>query len=150
GRDPDAALPAGQPVAPGDAVVTALEGRAALITGASQGLGREIAAAFLRAGASVTICARDAALLEQTRAQLAPLAGPGRQLAALVCNVAEPGDVQRVVGDAIARCPELDIVVNNAGIYGPKGPTEAVDWDAWVQTIEINLFGSVLVCRAVV
>jgi NAD(P)-dependent dehydrogenase (short-subunit alcohol dehydrogenase family) len=38
--------------------------------------------------------------------------------------------------------------VNNAGIYGPIGPTEEVDWDSWVRAIEINLLGSVLLCRA--
>jgi len=127
-----------------------LAGRAALITGASQGLGREIAAAYLRAGASVAICARDAAVLERTRAELAALAGPGQDLIALSCDVASRDDVDRVVGAALARFPHLDILVNNAGVYGPKGLIEDNDWDAWVQAIEINLFGSVLMCRAIV
>ena len=49
----------------------------------------------------------------------------------------------------IDALPDLDIVVNNAGIYGPKGLSEEVDWLEWVRAIEINLFGSVLVARAV-
>jgi 3-oxoacyl-[acyl-carrier protein] reductase len=40
------------------------------------------------------------------------------------------------------------VLVNNAGIYGPMGPSETVDWDHWVQAMEINVFGSVLMCRA--
>jgi len=127
-----------------------LGGRAALITGASQGLGREIAAAYLRAGASVAICARDSALLDQTRAELVPLAAPGQQIVALACDVAKPEQVARVVDEAIATFPHLDIVVSNAGVYGPKGVVEDNDWDAWVEAIEINLFGSVLVCRSIV
>src|SRR5512140_2118539 len=125
-----------------------LGGRAALITGASQGLGREIAAAYLRAGASVAICARDSALLEQTRAELAPLAAAGQQIVALACDVSKPEQVARVADEAIAAFPHLDILVNNAGVYGPQGVVEDTDWDAWVQAIEINLFGSVLLCRA--
>ena len=127
-----------------------LGGRAALITGASQGLGREIAAAYLRAGASVAICARDRALLDQTRAELAPLAAAGQQIVALVCDVSKPEQVARVVDEAIATFPHLDIVVSNAGVYGPKGVVEDNDWDAWVAAIEINLFGSVLLCRSIV
>lgn len=127
-----------------------LDGRGALLTGASQGLGREIAAAYLRAGASVVICARDASALDRTRAELAPLASDGQTLVALPCDVSKPDQVASVVEQAIARVPQLDILVNNAGIYGPKGAVEDADWDAWVNAIEINLFGSVLMCRSMV
>jgi NAD(P)-dependent dehydrogenase (short-subunit alcohol dehydrogenase family) len=127
-----------------------LEGRGALLTGASQGLGREIAAAYLRAGASVVICARDAAALDHTRAELAPLASDGQALVALPCDVSKPDQVASMVEQAIARVPQLDILVNNAGIYGPKGAVEDADWEAWVNAIEINLFGSVLLCRSIV
>ena len=127
-----------------------LTGRAALITGASQGLGRAIAAAYLRAGASLAICARDRAALEQATVELAELATGEQQIVALACDVARPDDVARVVDAATAALPQLDILVNNAGIYGPKGAIEDTDWDAWVQAIEINLFGSVLMCRAII
>jgi NAD(P)-dependent dehydrogenase (short-subunit alcohol dehydrogenase family) len=127
-----------------------LDGRAALITGASQGLGRAIATAYLREGASVVICARDGALLEQVRAELAPLTGAGRRLIAWPCDVSKPDAVAELVGASVRELPELDILVNSAGIYGPKGPIEDNDWAAWVQAIEIDLFGAVLLCRAIV
>jgi len=127
-----------------------LAGRAALITGASQGLGREIAAAYLRAGASVAICARDRAALDRTQAELAPLATAGQQVVALVCDVSKPEQVTRTVDEAIATFPHLDILVNNAGVYGPKGVVEDNAWDDWVKAIEINLFGSVMLCRSIV
>lgn len=132
-------------------MTTKLAGRAALVTGASQGLGKDIAAAYLRAGASVMICARDAALLDQVRAELAPLATlPDQHVVALPADVSKPEQVTRLVDESIARFPHLDILVNSAGVYGPKGAVEDNDWSAWVEAIEINLFGTVLLCRAIV
>jgi NAD(P)-dependent dehydrogenase (short-subunit alcohol dehydrogenase family) len=127
-----------------------LAGRQALITGASQGLGLAIARAFLTAGASVLICGRDPATLECAQAELAPLCGPGQELAVQQADVADPGEVESLVSAATERFPDLSILVNNAGVYGPKGSVWDVDWCEWVQAIEINLFGSVLVARALV
>jgi NAD(P)-dependent dehydrogenase (short-subunit alcohol dehydrogenase family) len=127
-----------------------LDGRAALVTGASQGLGREIAAAYLREGASVVICARDGSLLDHTRAELAPLVAPGQCLLAQPCDVSKPQAVDDLIGTSLRALPDLDILVNSAGVYGPKGPIEDNDWAAWVQAIEIDLFGAVLLCRAIV
>lgn len=119
-----------------------LDGRAALITGASQGLGREIAAAFVREGAQVVIAARDKAMLEAVRAELGCVA--------IACDISKPDDVTALVAGAIAAFPHLDIVVNSAGVYGPKGLIEDNDWGEWIRAIEIDLFGAVLLCRAVV
>ena len=127
-----------------------LAGRAALITGASQGLGREIAAAYVSAGASVMICARDAAMLDATVGELAPLAGAPQVVVARACDVSKPDQVSALVEAALATFPALDILVNSAGVYGPKGPVEDNDWAAWVQAIEIDLYGAVLLCRALV
>lgn len=69
---------------------------------------------------------------------------------ARACDVSKPDQVTALAEHAIATFPELDILVNNAGIHGPKGPVEDNDWTAWVQAIEIDLFGSVLLCRALV
>ena len=127
-----------------------LEHRAALITGASQGLGREIAAGYVRAGASVMLAARDPEALEATRAALQPFVGASQRILARSCDVSKPDQVARLVDDALATFPELDILVNSAGVYGPKGPIEDNDWAAWVAAIEVDLFGAVLLCRAIV
>jgi NAD(P)-dependent dehydrogenase (short-subunit alcohol dehydrogenase family) len=132
-----------------------LAGRAALITGASQGLGKAIAAAYVREGASVVICARDAALLEATRTELVELVGvaavsAGQQVIAHACDVSRPDAVDALVAAAVAALPALDILVNSAGVYGPKGRIEDNDWGEWVRAIEIDLFGAVLLCRAIV
>jgi len=127
-----------------------LAGRAALITGASQGLGLAIARAYVEAGASVMMCARDSALLEQARAEVAALATSGQRVIAQSADVSNPRDVENLAAATLAAFPDLQVLVNNAGIYGPMGPSETVDWDAWVRAMEINVFGSILMCRALV
>lgn len=124
-----------------------LEGQNALITGASQGLGKEIAKQFLAEGANVAICARDAKLLEETRAELA---GGDRQIAARACDVSSESEVNALVQFAEDKFGPIDILVSNAGIYGPMGPSETVDWRDWTRTIEINLYGVLLPCRALI
>ena len=126
-----------------------LAGRGAIITGANQGLGLAIAEAYVRAGANVLICARAADLLEKARIQLATLAGSEQQVVAVPADVSQATDVERIVAAALQTLPNLNILVNIAGIYGPKGALEQVDWAEWVRAIEINLLGSVLMCRAV-
>ena len=125
-----------------------LAGRAAIVTGASQGLGRAIAEAYVAAGASVCICARDAALIEEVRRDLAARAGAGQRVEAIAADVSRAGDVERLVAGALKAFPQVHVLVNNAGVYGPMGPIEDVDWTEWVRAIEINLMGSVLCCRA--
>ena len=125
-----------------------LAGRVALITGANQGLGLAIARAYVDAGASVLLCARNAGLLDTVRATLAAVARPSQRVIAMPCDVSSRTDVERVASAALDAFPQVHVLVNNAGIYGPMGLIEDVDWDAWVQAIEINLFGSILMCRA--
>ncbi|HEX3804249.1 MAG TPA: SDR family oxidoreductase [Solirubrobacteraceae bacterium] len=128
-----------------------LAGRSALITGASQGLGLAIARTYIDAGANVFICARDAEALEQARTGLiARAGGDTRRVGARVADVSQPKEVDALVSAAVDHFPDLAILVNNAGIYGPKGPIEETDWDAWVRAININLMGSVLAARAVI
>jgi NAD(P)-dependent dehydrogenase (short-subunit alcohol dehydrogenase family) len=125
-----------------------LHGRTALITGASQGLGRAIAAGFVRAGASVLLTARNEALLRQVETELRRLvAGTAVAVHALAGNVSRPGDCAAVARRAREIFPGLDILVNNAGIYGPIGPLEDVDWGAWEEALRVNLFGTALMCR---
>lgn len=126
-----------------------LEGRNALITGANQGLGLSIAQAYVQAGANVLLCARDSLKLEAARRELMAQAGDTQVVAIETGDVSQPDDVQRIVQRAMELFPHLHILVNNAGIYGPKGAIEEVDWGEWVKAIEINLFGSILLCRAV-
>lgn len=127
-----------------------LSGRGAIITGANQGLGREIAEQYVRAGASVLLTARDQTLLEAVRDALQRLARSSQKVLIERGDVSDRASCDAVVARAERELPYVSILVNNAGIYGPKGAIEEVDWDAWVRAIEINLFGTVCMCRAVI
>ena len=126
-----------------------LQGRNAIITGASQGLGKVIAEHFVRAGANVLLCARSKPELAAARSELAQLA-PAQKVLAHVCDVSDETQVNDVVEYALAEFGTVEVLVANAGVYGPMGPTETVDLDEWRQALEINLFGLLLPARALI
>lgn len=126
-----------------------LSGKVAIITGANQGLGFQIAQRFLAEGADLMLCARNAALLDQARSELLKSASPGQKILAQTADVSVESDVQNVVKQALDQLKGCHILVNNAGVYGPKGEIDSVDWADWVKAIEINVYGSVLMSRAV-
>jgi NAD(P)-dependent dehydrogenase (short-subunit alcohol dehydrogenase family) len=126
-----------------------LKGKRALVTGASQGLGLAIAHAFLAEGASIAICARSQADLGLAREQLIAAAGSEARVMAQVTDVSRPDEVRRLVSQTVRQLGGLDVLVCNAGIHGPKGPVEDVDWDEWMNALSVNLYGSVLACREV-
>jgi 3-oxoacyl-[acyl-carrier protein] reductase len=126
-----------------------LAGRGAVITGASTGLGRAIAEAYVREGAHVLLMARGEAALTATCEAVAALA-PSRdqRVRSVAGDVGNAGDVARLRAAAEAGLPGVDVLVNNAGVYGPIGRLEDVDWRAWVDAITIDLVGTAAVCRA--
>jgi NAD(P)-dependent dehydrogenase (short-subunit alcohol dehydrogenase family) len=127
-----------------------LRGKVAIVTGANQGLGLQIACRYAALGAPVVLCARDSGSLAQACRQVQTHQADGQGIEAVPADVSIASDVDRLVAHAQARFGRIDVLVNNAGIYGPMGAIEEVDWREWVRTIEINLMGSVLMARAVV
>jgi 3-oxoacyl-[acyl-carrier protein] reductase len=126
-----------------------LEGRKILITGASQGFGLAVAQHCLAEGADVAVCARSADQIAGAADALRASAGKNQRVAATVADVSDPKQVKALVANAVRELGGLDGLVNNAGIYGPKGLIEEVDWTEWARAIEINLSGTVLPCREV-
>jgi len=123
--------------------------RRALITGASQGFGLAVARAFVGEGAEVMLCARGAEQLHRAQAELAERARGSAQVLAMRADVSDPDDVGRLVQTTLAALGGLEILVCNAGVYGPKGPVHEVSWREWSQSIAINLMGTVLCCREI-
>jgi NAD(P)-dependent dehydrogenase (short-subunit alcohol dehydrogenase family) len=126
-----------------------LEKRCAIVTGASLGLGFAIAQKYVEAGADVLICARSADSLEAAHSRLRELARPGQSVLSQCADVSNPRDVAALVERALAQFGQLHVLVNNAGIAGPAGAAEDADWHEWLRTLEVNLLGAVLLCRAV-
>ena len=124
-----------------------LEGRNAIVTGGSQGLGYHIARHFLAEGASVLICARHSESLRRAASTLsagAPERGPVLWEEA---DVTSEADVDRVFQRAAKEWPGLDILVNCAGVAGPRGELTGVDWQDWKRSTDINLYGTAYPCR---
>jgi NAD(P)-dependent dehydrogenase (short-subunit alcohol dehydrogenase family) len=127
-----------------------LAGRAAVIAGASEGLGLEIALTYVRAGASVLMCARTGETLERAEREVRAAVQANQHVLAVVADVSNAADVERVTTEAVRQFPQVHALVNNAGVYGPLGPLESVDWNEWTRAVEINLYGSVLMTRALI
>ena len=110
-----------------------LAGRTALITGGSRGLGLVIAREFASRGARVALCARDADELARARDDLA---GRGADVAAFICDVTDPDQVERTVAEVLAHFGRIDVLVNNAGVIqvGPFEETTREDFDEAMRT----------------
>jgi NAD(P)-dependent dehydrogenase (short-subunit alcohol dehydrogenase family) len=124
----------------------ALRDRFAVITGASRGFGQTLARAFARAGASLLLSARNQTDLTATRNAILDEV-PGCRIELFAADLSEQIGVRELAEAAAASFGRTDVLVCNAGMYGPKGPVESVDWNSWVQTIAVNLYGPVLCAR---
>jgi 3-oxoacyl-[acyl-carrier protein] reductase len=122
-----------------------LSGKAALITGASRGIGRAIASRVGRMGASVAICARSREALERAAAALRE---QGIRTLPIVADVTRADEVDKMIEEARARFGEIEILVNNAGVgvFGAFHERSEADWDAVLST---NLKAVFLTSRAV-
>lgn len=125
-----------------------LKGQCAIITGANRGFGFEVAKQFLYEGAKVMLCARDATLLEAARDELKQLTNSS-DVYIMPVDISELSQVEALAAEAYKQMGKIDILIANAGVYGPKGSIESIDWDEWSAAIDINLKGSVLSARAV-
>ncbi len=124
-----------------------LESRVAVITGAGRGIGQAIAVAFAQEGARVVLAARNQAELRETATHVAIL---GADYLIAPTDVTDQLQVEALMQAAVAEFSRIDVLVNNAGISGPMGPLETNDVAEWVDTINVNLTGTFLCCRAVI
>jgi gluconate 5-dehydrogenase len=122
----------------------ALDGRVAIVTGASRGLGEEMAEGLAEAGAALTICARREEWLAPT---LDRFKARGFRVEGLVADVSKPADIQAVVDRTMAAYGRLDILVNNAGVTWGAEP-EDLPLDKWQKVIDVNLTGAFLFSQA--
>jgi 3-oxoacyl-[acyl-carrier protein] reductase len=112
-----------------------LRGKAALITGASRGIGRAIAEALLREGASVCLCARGADDLKKTRAELDALG----QVTAVAADVSTESGSRTAVQAAVSQLGRLDLLVNNVGGSRGTGAVDQVTAAQWGEVVAANL-----------
>ncbi|MCW0212301.1 MAG: SDR family oxidoreductase [Pseudonocardia sp.] len=117
-----------------------MSARVAVVTGAGSGLGQVIAEALLGAGYEVVLAGRRREALERTAA--------GSPSALVVpTDVADPASVAALFAAVRARWGRIDLLVNNAGTFGPSGTPDEIDVDAWQAAVGTNLTGSFLCAR---
>jgi gluconate 5-dehydrogenase len=122
-----------------------LNGKTALVTGASRGLGLQFARALAGAGADVAITSRTLESLSTTAKDIEFL---GRRAVSVELNVREEASIQRAVEDAVRQLGHIDILVNNAGCNIRK-PALDVTWSDWSTIVDTNLRGIFFVAQAV-
>ena len=123
-----------------------LEGKAALITGASRNIGKEIALTFAREGADLVLNTRQSAKeLEEVAAQCREL---GVRTMTAVGDVGDPDSVRQMVSDGISEMGKIDVLVSNVAIRPHKPITEVSD-DEWLQVMNTNLNSAFFLSKAV-
>jgi dehydrogenase/reductase SDR family protein 4 len=113
-----------------------LDGKVALVTGGTRGIGKAIALAFAHAGARVVVASRKADAVESTTTELRAT-GAGAE--GVVANVGKPGETKRLVDETVAALGTIDILVNNAAVNPTFGPVENTGTDAFDKIIAVNV-----------
>ena len=124
-----------------------LEGKVALVTGASQGLGRALALAYAGEGASLVLNSRSEGSIHPVAEEAENLCA---KVLALAADVSEGADVEGMVGATVDRFGHVDVLVNNAGLLGPRVRIEDYPEGEWRRVIDANLTGPYLVSKAVI
>lgn len=122
-----------------------MDGRNAIVTGASLGIGRAISAAFAKAGANVALVARRQEPLEEARAAIAAAAASAK-LVTIAVDIATPDGCTRAFDDATAALGPIDVLVNNAGASA-TGKFTAITDAAWQADLDLKLFAAIRLAR---
>src|SRR3989441_8180289 len=121
-----------------------LDGKVAIITGASKGIGRVLSLTFAREKAAVVCAARSAALVRETADMVAKAGG---RAIAVVCDAAKEDDVQRMIAAGVKAFGRITTLINNAGDGGPTKPVQDYTMDDWLYTIHSCLTSSYVCTR---
>jgi NAD(P)-dependent dehydrogenase (short-subunit alcohol dehydrogenase family) len=124
-----------------------LQGKVAIITGASRGLGRALALAFAEQGANLVISARSAESLDPVAEEARE---SGAEVLAIPADVSRGAHVENLVGAAVDEFGRIDVLVNNAGLLGPRVPIVEYPEDEWRNVLDANLTGPFVLAKAVI
>ena len=122
-----------------------LDGRSAIVTGGSKGLGLAIAEEYYASGADVAILARDAGALAEAKQKILGRGGKGKVLA-ISCDVSKAGPIEAACKQANSEFGKVDIFVNNAG-QSIRGPSETITDEQWQGDLDLKLFAQIRFCR---
>lgn len=121
-----------------------------IVTGASRGIGFEVAKKFTVNGADLVICSKNINRLKKSFNKLVKLKKKTQKIFYLKIDVSSQKQIKKLIKFTIIKFKKIDVLINNAGIYGPKGNIESINWKEWKRTIEVNLFGSIMLCKEII
>jgi NAD(P)-dependent dehydrogenase (short-subunit alcohol dehydrogenase family) len=124
-----------------------LKDKVGIVSGVGPGLGRAIALAFVREGAAVVLGARTESYLDTVRGEIEALGG---RVATAATDITDTAQCQRLVDTALDSFGHIDVLVHNAFAPDVFEPFESVDLDAWRHIMDVNLFGSLQLTKAVI
>jgi len=124
-----------------------LDGRSAIITGGSKGLGLAIAEEYAASGADVAVLARDQGALAEAKQQIQAKGGKGK-VSAISCDVSKAAEIKKAYDQVMSEFGKVDIFVNNAG-QSTRGPSETITDEQWQADFDLKLFAQVRFCRLI-
>jgi NAD(P)-dependent dehydrogenase (short-subunit alcohol dehydrogenase family) len=122
-----------------------LDGRSAIVTGGSKGLGLAIAEEYFASGADVAILARDPGALAEAKQKILGRGGKGK-VSAISCDVAKADAIKQACDQVVSEFGKVDIFVNNAG-QSTRGPSETITDEMWQADLDLKLFAQIRFCR---
>jgi NAD(P)-dependent dehydrogenase (short-subunit alcohol dehydrogenase family) len=122
-----------------------LEGKTAIVTGASRGIGEAIAKGFARAGADLVLVSRNLSALEGVAKEIE---GLGRKVIPVSADIGNLEEIQKVIEATLKVFPRIDILLNNAGISPVLKKAEEMNLKQWEEVVRVNLTGTFLFCQA--
>jgi NAD(P)-dependent dehydrogenase (short-subunit alcohol dehydrogenase family) len=124
-----------------------MQDKVIVVTGASQGLGKALSLAFAEAGAKLVVNSRSEESITPIAQEAETL---GAEVLAVAADVSDGADAQRLIDATVDRFGGIDVLVNNAGVLGPRVAIEEYPEDEWRKVIDANLTGPYLVSRAAI
>ena len=124
-----------------------LKDKVTLVTGASRGLGKALALAFAKEGAQIVVNARSEESIRPVAEEIEDI---GAEVLAVAADVSKGVDIERMVDETVERFGRIDVLVNNAGLLGPRVRIEEYPEDEWRRVIDANLTGPFLVSKAAI
>lgn len=124
-----------------------LDGSIAIVTGSARGIGKKISEALAKQGVNVALVDVLGNELKETAEEISHFDG---KVLPIVCDITQVSQVDEMVKKVYSELGQVDVLINNAGTFSYIGPVWEADIEKWFRDIKVNLYGSFLVCRAVI
>ena len=121
-----------------------------IVTGGTEGFGKNIIENLINNGANISFCARNLEQIDKMQKFFNRLKKNNQTIISSRTDISQKEEVERFIKFTRKKFSSIDVLINNAGVYGPIGPIDTVSWDEWVYALNINLIGSILMIRSLI